>query len=175
MAGRPKRRALMAIMDSFGEEQVLDWRVAGDSVRTIQHKMGIPAGRAFYKWLDAVEGRRQRWEEATTQAAEAMADRPEARMALLRDNETGRLRDDVTREELQLVKMENDHDKWRAAVANPQFGDRKGGDVTVNLNVQHLEAVRQLGKATMTPTALPLPATTDVTEYEVVTDDEEDT
>lgn len=164
MAGRPKRRALMAVMDGFGEDQVLDWRVAGDSVRTIQHKMGIPAGRAFYKWLDAVEGRRQRWEEATQQGAEALADRPEQRMALLRDNETGKMLTSVSREELQLVKMENEHDKWRAAVANPQFGDKKTTDVNVNLNLQHLEAVRQLGKA---PVALP-PAPVEDAEFEVV-------
>lgn len=157
MAGHKKLWAAHATYDAVGEEQILEWRASGHSVRKVC-ALAQGTTRQLYHWLDngvghdqPLEGwseptRRERWNRANVLCAEAIADGGAAKIEALRDPDTGRMKPDVTREEIAFTKIDTDYDKWRASVMDPDtFGDKRG-QTTVSIGALHLNALREVTK-----------------------------
>jgi len=140
MGGVLKRH--VAKCDEVGEEQILDWRAGGLSVRQIRAALGIdrdsiPTGdgtaggvRGLYRWLGAVPGRRQRWDDATRHAAEALNDEALA-IADSGDNES------VQRDTLRVNQR-----RYMAERMDPETFSKPQGGVTLNIGGLHLTAVQ---------------------------------
>lgn len=155
-----RRWAAHPILDKIGEERVLDLRASGLSVRQVCEACGVTP-RQLYHWLDKGAGanepgehgatRRDRWGHANTLCAEAVADGAAAKFGVLRDPSTGRMRLDVTREEIALTAAETKLDQWRASKMDPATFGERGAGTTLNIGTLHLNAV----KAVLAKQALP--------------------
>ena len=149
----------------------------------------------FQFWLGTADGpsaraidedgrsRRERWDELTPLAAEARADLATLRLeALIEDlgERAGRMKMDVSKEEIALLKALAEQDRWEAGNLNPAiYRPNTQPNVTNNVSLSagdlYLTAVRaegggaSLGGEWKTPVALADPTITDV-EPEYVTD-----
>lgn len=177
MAGRPLSKSQAFILDQLGEDLILDLRASGLSLRKLLEKLGGGITvRPFYTWLDSGNGadvptadgatRRERWNKASEIGAFAIVDRGAEKFDLLRDEETGRVKADVTREEVSLVKAETEYDKWRASVQNPAM-NAKPDQMNITIGELHLSAVKRISEQLKQPKALPQEAIAEA-EYEVV-------
>lgn len=173
--------AAHATYDAVGEEQVLDWRASGLSVRKVC-ALAQGTTRQLYHWLDKGKGhdqplegwdpptRRERWNRASELCAEAIADGAAAKYEVLRDEQSGRMKTDVTREEIALTKAETDFDKWRAGVLDGKtFGEKRGGD-SISIGTLHLTAVKEVA-AGVKQGALPAETIPDADFTEVLADE----
>lgn len=138
----------------------MELRSAGLSVRKLCEACGVTP-RQLYHWFDKGEGwdvpnehgatRRDRWAHACKLCAEAVAEGAASKFEVLRDPDTGRMRLDVTREEIALTAAETNFDKWRASKMDPETYGDKGAGTTVNIGTLHLSAI----KAVLAKKALP--------------------
>ena len=119
-------RERMKMMDAVGEDELFERILSGQTVRSINAELGI-GWRAFYKWLDAVDGRRQRYEDTLQQAGHAYA----ARAVDTAQN--------ATAENVNVARLQVDTDKWIASKLNQTY-DVRQRETTVTLKVEDLHA-----------------------------------
>lgn len=176
MAGHPKLWAAHPTLDAHGEEKVFELRASGISVRKLATLLGVTP-RQMYHWFDKGEGhdvpgetgvnRRERWNHANTLCAQALVDGAKDVFERLRDPETGRMKVDVSREEIALAKAETDFDRWHASTLDRDtFGEKKGQQA-ISIGELHLTAVKRVSAEVKK--ALP----TGEPDVEVVVDAEE--
>ena len=116
----------MKMMDEVGEDELFERILSGQTVRSINAELGI-GWRAFYKWLDAVDGRRERYEDTLQQAGHAYA----ARAVDTAQN--------ATSENVNVARLQVDTDKWIASKLNSTY-DVRQRETTVTLKVEDLHA-----------------------------------
>lgn len=119
-------RERMKMMDEVGEDDLFERILSGQSVRSINAELGI-GWRAFYRWLDAVEGRRERYNDALQQAGHAYA---------ARAVDTAQ---SATSENVNVARLMVDTDKWMAGKLNAAY-DVRQRETTVTLKVEDLHA-----------------------------------
>ena len=132
MTGRPIIRAQMRTLDDVGEDVIFGMISSGKgTVPTIDElKVGR---RAFYKWLDSADGRRDRYLSARRLFADVLAE------------ETLAIADGaVDAHDAQVRKLRIDTRKWLAGNISPDWRDRKDPTVNITLGDQHLEALRTI-------------------------------
>lgn len=174
--GKPAKDG-MPILDAIGEEVIFEERAAGASTRDLQIKYGVTVNQ-FYFWLGYSHGtriravdaeglsRRDRWDALTAIAAESKAARATQRLEALMEKEgarEGRMKGDVSREEIALVKALVEQDRWEAGNMDPNTyrpnTAAAAPSVTLNVGDLYLAAVRSegggaaLGGAWKTPVA----------------------
>lgn len=150
--GQPFKRACYAALDAR-EEEIFDRlrgghyvvRIAADVLADTYEEAGKdePSTYYFYAWLDAEEGRRERFDRARRIAADAMAE------------DSVRLLDDAREEGVQstaeatLARAQSSSRQWFAGKLNRErYGEGKQAGVEVNVNLQelHLEALKEHGQ-----------------------------
>lgn len=149
--GQPFKRACYAALDAR-EEEIFDrlrggnyvTRIAADVLADTYEEAGKdePSTYYFYAWLDAEEGRRERFDRARRSAADAMAE------------DSVRLLDDAREEgvrstaEATLARAQSSSRQWFAGKLNRErYGEGKQAGVEVNLSLGelHLEALKEHG------------------------------
>lgn len=189
MGGNPKKRAQIEKLEAIGEDVIFEMREEGKSVTAICRHFEV-GPRALYGWMGREDAppkavdedgksRRDRWNEASAAGAERLAERPGERFDRLVGPD-GRMKDDVTREEITLAKVAGEHDVWMAgALDGKRFGgeSRKSTGPVININELHLTAVqaiaaakRTISAAATTPAALPAESA----DYEIVEEEDDD-
>ena len=184
----------LPLLDAVTEEVIFEERSEGASTASLRRRYGVTA-QQFQFWLGTAEGpsaraidedgrsRRQRWDDLTPLAAEARADLATTRLEALIEElgeRAGRMKMDVSKEEIALLKALAEQDRWEAGNLNPSvYRPNAPPNVTNNVTVTagdlYLTAVRAegggaaLGGNWKTPVALADPTITDV-EPEFVTD-----
>ena len=119
-------KAKIAAIEALGEDEVFERIATGTSVRQLMREFGI-GYKLFGKWLDASEGRRQRYEFAQHEAGHFYAQRAV---------DTAQA---VTPDMVNVARLQVDTDKWMASKLNAQY-DTRHRDVAVNINVADLHA-----------------------------------
>ena len=120
-------------LEEYGEEKMFERILSGETVRGIMfsNSQDAPNGclswASWYKWLDAVEGRRERYNEVLRNAAHAIA---------ARAVETAQA---STPETVVVDRLKVDTDKWYAAKLNDKY-DTRQRDVNVNISINDLHA-----------------------------------
>lgn len=131
MAGRPITRQRMAKFDELGEDAVFDSYLEKRSVRDMLRGMGYEERqlaatiRAFYRWLDNDEGRRDRWEQVLEIEGHDAKERIE------------NVIDEATPETTNLARLKVDHLKWKAESLTKRYGRQNQASTNVTINVQN--------------------------------------
>ena len=113
-------------LEEIGEDTIFDRMVEGHTVKSIVGDLQI-GWRTFYKWVDNVEGRRERYEEALEQSGHFDAARAvEAAQNADKDN-------------VQVARLQSDTDRWFASKLNQTY-DVRQRETTVTLKVEDLHA-----------------------------------
>lgn len=140
MAGRPVLDRLnAAIEEAGGDEMMFDQVAAGKPIGEIMEPWGV-SRQMFYAWLDSREGRREKYEEAKRQSADAHVE--EAHDILMGANPK-----QVHSAQVSMLKAQVGFKKWLAAKRNPEeYGEQNQQiDFNINLNDFHLEALQKHG------------------------------
>ena len=133
MASQPVMRKRMRELDEIGESNLFDRLSAGMTTSDLVVQLKV-SKRVFYKWLKADEGRQERYYAARQKWADHLAE------------ETLAIADGaVDAHDATVRKLRIDTRKWLAARVNPDnWADRKDPLVQVNIQDQHLSALREL-------------------------------
>ena len=133
MAGSPKMRQAMRRIDDQGGEEVFDHLASGMTTVNLIKKLGV-SSRVFYKWMRTTKEREERYYEAKRKWADHIAE------------ETLDIADGaIDAHDAQVRKLRIDTRRWLAARANPgNWGDRRDPLVSINIQDQHLGALREL-------------------------------
>ena len=134
MASNPIMRQRLREIEAVGEEDIFGKLEQGWTTNKVVEQHLKVGKRAFYKWLRAVEGREERYYDARRKWANHLAE------------ETLEIADNVVdAADAQVAKLRIDTRKWMAAKANPDnWGDRKDPLVNINIQDQHLSALRDI-------------------------------
>lgn len=154
MAGRPLQRACFKALDAH-EDEIFDRLAAGEFVTELcRDYLAEPYAAAgkdlphnagnyhLYKWLDAEDGRRDRFDKVRESAADALAE------------ESVRIVDEAREDgvastaEATLAKEQGRARRWIASKLNQaKYGDNPnaGVNVTVDIADLHLQALKQAG------------------------------
>ena len=119
-------KAKIAAIEEIGEDEVLERISTGTSVRTLMKEFNV-GYKLFAMWLDAVGGRRGRYEQALNEAGHYYAERAV---------DTAQ---NAQPEDVNVSRLKVDTDKWMAAKLNPQY-DTRHKEVAVNISVGDLHA-----------------------------------
>lgn len=157
MAGQPLKRACHRALDAR-EEEVFDRLAGGEYVTRICEDVlaepyaeagkDVPNNYHFYTWLDAQEGRRERYERVRKAAADAVAE------------ESVKLLDDAREEgvsstaEATLARSQSNARQWWASkLDRERYGEGKQAGVEVSLSIKdlHLEALLEAGHMDQNP------------------------
>jgi hypothetical protein len=130
MAGQPQKRADIAIIESIGEEDILDRIASGKSATAIAKEIGV-RGPHLIRWLKAPERAalyaRAREERAAALAEEALTIADEAK-------DDHRLRVDTR--------------KWFAARLDPQlWAEQRGPLVTISMDTHAWSAIKDISQS----------------------------
>ena len=133
MPGSPKMRQAMRRIDDQGGEEVFDHLASGMTTVNLIKKLGV-SSRVFYKWMRTTKEREERYYEAKRKWADHIAE------------ETLDIADGaIDAHDAQVRKLRIDTRRWLAARANPDnWGDRRDPLVSINIQDQHLGALREL-------------------------------
>ena len=133
MSGQPIIAAQMKKLNEAGEEKIFAKLSGGmTTVATIKH-FGV-GNRAFYKWLDSDEGRRERYFLARKQWADMIAEE-------VVDIADGA----VDAHDATVRKLRIDARKWVASRVNPDnWGERRDPLLNISLGDQHLTALKDM-------------------------------
>lgn len=133
MSGQPIIAAQMKKLNEAGEEKIFAKLSGGmTTVATIKH-FGV-GNRAFYKWLDSDEGRRERYFLARKQWADMIAEE-------VVDIADGA----VDAHDATVRKLRIDARKWVASRVNPDnWAERRDPLLNISLGDQHLTALKDL-------------------------------
>jgi lysozyme family protein len=118
--------AKMAALDEVGEEEILERIAQGETMQMLCKQYNIGT-KLWYKWLDRVEGRRDRYNAAQAEAAHFYA------------NRAVQTAQAVTPDMVNVARLQVDTDKWIASKLNAQY-DTRQRDVAVNISVTDLHA-----------------------------------
>lgn len=145
MAGRPVIRNQIDLLKAKGPEAAeyaLEQFAGGKSVDSLCKHFGVGV-RGFYGWIASVEGLKAAWEEAKVYRARSFADGAHEVPENLADPETGRMRTDVSSEEIALAKLRSETKRWMATVNNPAEFGKAAKQVTkiAHLHLTALQAV----------------------------------
>lgn len=153
MAGQPLKRQCHALLDE-NEEEIFNRLSAGEFVTSLCKEYLAPAyedrekdeapNHWFYSWLDAAEGRRERFDRVRESAADAMAE------------ESVRILDEAREQgvdstaEATLARSQSSSRQWLASKYNrPRYGEGPGVQVNVaSLGDLHLDALQKHGRMT---------------------------
>ena len=126
-------KAKIAAIEKIGEEEVLERISTGTSVRTLMKEFEV-GYKLFATWLDAVDGRRGRYEQALVEAGHFYAERA-VNTAQSAEPET-----------VNVSRLKVDTDKWIASKLNQKY-DTRQRDVAINISVNdlHAQAAQLLG------------------------------
>ncbi len=133
MPGRPIIREQIRKINEVGEDAILSALAGGKPV--VQTIDSLQVGRrAFYKWLDSAEGRRERYEQARRYCADSLAE------------ETLAIADGaVDAHDATVRKLRIQSRQWLAGNMNPdKWRETKGPLVNVTLGDQHLQALKDI-------------------------------
>ena len=119
-------RAKLDALDARGEDDIFEELVSGTSMRDMCKKMNV-GHKLWYKWIDSVNGRRGRYEDALTEAAHFYANRAIS---------TAQATEPAT---VNADRLRVDTDKWMASKLSPQY-DTRQRDVAINISVSDLHA-----------------------------------
>ena len=129
MAGRPKQKADLALLDTVPKEQIAALFEAGKSVSRICMQLGV-SRRAMDAWLDAPE-------------QEGFLTRTRARAADSLVTETIEIADETDSIEVNKARLRVQTRQWVAERWNPAaYAQNKMPSVTVNLANLRLDALR---------------------------------
>ena len=133
MSGQPIIAAQRKKLIEAGEEKIFAKLSGGmTTVATIKH-FGV-GNRAFYKWLDSDEGRRERYFLARKQWADMIAEE-------VVDIADGA----VDAHDATVRKLRIDARKWVASRVNPDnWAERRDPLLNISLGDQHLSALKDL-------------------------------
>ena len=133
MSGSPKLREAMRKLEEQGEDALFDQLASGMTMNALVKQVGV-SKRVWYKWLRSIEGREERYYSARRKWADTLAE------------ETLDIADGaIDAHDAQVRKLRIDTRKWLAARANPDnWGDRRDPLVSINVQDQHLGALREL-------------------------------
>jgi len=140
MAGNRKMHVIVKTINDIGEEKIFGQMEQGWTTDRTCKWLGC-GSRAFYKWLRSEDGRQERYYAARKVWADHLAE------------ETLEIADSTTdAADAQVAKLRIDTRKWLAASANPEnWGDRRAALVNVNIQDQHIQALRELTKKDADP------------------------
>jgi len=126
-------REAMRRIDDQGGEEVFDDLASGMTTVNLIKKLGV-SSRVFYKWMRATKEREEKYYEAKRKWADHLAE------------ETLDIADGaIDAHDAQVRKLRIETRRWLAARANPDnWGDRRGPLVSINVQDQHLGALREL-------------------------------
>lgn len=131
MAGRPKLKQDLAVLDEMGKAKVEDLLEQGMSITDVCNELKVSKG-ALYSWMQDGEGA-------------AALGRARARAADRLAVETLTIADSVeeTPGAIQRARLRTDVRRWLASKWDPKnYGDTKSPVVQVNIADLHLAAVR---------------------------------
>ena len=133
MSGSPKLREAMRKLEEQGDDALFDQLASGMTMNALVKQVGV-SKRVWYKWLRSTEGREERYYSARRKWADTLAE------------ETLDIADGaIDAHDAQVRKLRIDTRKWLAARANPDnWGDRRDPLVSINVQDQHLGALREL-------------------------------
>lgn len=126
-------REAMRKLDEITEEALFDQLASGMTMNKLVEQAGV-SKRVWYKWLRSEEGREQRYYSARQKWADTLAE------------ETLDIADGaIDAHDAKVRQLRIDTRKWLAARANPDnWGDRRDPLVSINVQDQHLGALREL-------------------------------
>lgn len=130
MAGNPKKKSDLALLDQIGADKVADLLEEGKAITEICKALKV-GKRALNEWLESPE-RAGLLSRARARAADQLA------------AETLQIADEAAPEEVQVARLRTDVRKWLAAKWSPSlYGEQKGG-VVINLGSLHGESLRRV-------------------------------
>jgi|GEM_PF-2310436 len=113
-------------LEEIGEDVIFDRILSGEAVRTMLAKWRM-GWRAWYRWVDSVEGRRARYDQTLMQAGHSYAQRAV---------ETAQ---NATSENVNVARLQVDTDKWMAGKLNQKY-DVRQKEATVTLRIEDLHS-----------------------------------
>jgi hypothetical protein len=116
----------LAAVEAIGEDEILERIASGSSMQQMCRELNIGT-KLWYKWLDSVKGRRERYNAAQAEAAHFYANRAV---------ETAQNTDPSM---VNVARLQVDTDKWIASKLNAQY-DTRQRDVAINISVNDLHA-----------------------------------
>ncbi len=131
MAGQPKRKQDLILLDQVGEDRVREMLEEGKPIARICIELKV-GKKALHDWLEAPE-RAALLTRARTRAADLLA------------AETLEIADTVGEQpgEIAKAKLRTDVRRWLAGKWDPsRYGEQRGVQVQVNVGDMHLTAVR---------------------------------
>jgi hypothetical protein len=140
LTGRPKLGAFSQKIEQLGGD---DWFFDQVAKPTTMQKIAEQVGCSrpqLYMWMDAKEGRRERYEQAKKIAAHGYAEDSSAVVEELADKP-------VEPAMVQLAKLRAEQ-KWKMAAVldRDTYGDKSGGvSLTIDIGQLHLEALKAKG------------------------------
>ena len=118
--------AKMAALDAVGEDDIFERIAQGETMQTLCKQYDIGT-KQWYKCLDGVDGRRDRYNAAQAEAAHFYA------------NRAVQTSQAATPDMVNVARLQVDTDKWIASKLNAQY-DTRQRDVSVNISVTDLHA-----------------------------------
>lgn len=137
MAGTPKLRRDIQVLDAVGIEGLADLHRGGLGYREIAELLDV-AYTNIHKWLRRNPGHKEMMDQARADRGSYLAD------------EALEIADGAKPEagHVQKAKLQVDVRQWLAARLNPELAGKKGGDVNLTIQSLHLEALRMTPEET---------------------------
>ena len=126
MPGQKITRRAIATLDKIGEQVIFDVYVQTRSVLRCIEALDLTFSKdTFYRWLDAEEGRRERWNTNMKTISQDLVE------------EALEIAHSVTeKDEVQAARLKVETNRWTASKYDrSRFGDSKDGIVAVQVNV----------------------------------------
>jgi transposase-like protein len=138
MAGRPKQRAEMVMLEGYAEF-IFDELDKGETQSAIAREIGVMQS-SLSRWLNANQERKQSLAESRAHASHRLAE------------ETLAIADEAANagsaHEVAAAKLRIETRRHLAGVWNrEQYGEQQRGQVVVNIGALHLDALRQASQA----------------------------
>ena len=124
------RRQMLAKLQDFGEDWVLDQVGQGRTLASIAQQVGITRPK-LNAWL-LEDSRRDRYARAQELAASSLVD------------ESLEIVDGADPQTVQVAKLRADTRRWIAGKLNrEQWGDKEGPQVAIQINTLHADLLRR--------------------------------
>lgn len=132
MAGRPKQRAEMVMLDKH-EETIFEMLDEGKTHKQIGERLGVMRSTVT-RWLNASTERKQAHAESRAHASDGIAEES----LEIADSSEG-----MTKEGIASAKLRIETRQWLVAVWNQDKYGKDQGNVVINIGSLHLDALRQ--------------------------------
>lgn len=116
----------IARLEEIGEEEILGRIAQGEMLQDLRREYDV-GYKLWNKWIDAVDGRRGRYDAAMLEAGHFYAERAVATAQ------------SATREDVNVARLQVDTDKWMASKRNAAY-DVRQRDVAINISIADLHA-----------------------------------